>query len=403
MNNSFYEAAHKKYTYNWGIGNQPIPQQIMNNPTPPPVQPEPVMESVPQQQTQPETNNMPPFNPYAQYKRQYYEQMGNYASQQLMPQQLPQQQFMNNNPYYYQQPMFQQQYYNPDYVDEYRYNNPQIRNQVFINAYNSGQLKMSDFVMCTDPATMYYANNQPQQQYYPTDAWGYQMNGYQNYMQQQQLMQQRYQEQLKVMEIGYRVASRCTGNTVPFEELYTKRVEYQQKMQTYKYQLAMKDAEYKQLDAIIERCDTSLRKGYVSPLRKAVFAHMSTIYEARHKDVPEDYGLNEFLNEGVAKTIIFNQMKMDQKHRERELFRLYDDASCRHAISQLSPGYDPISGLSAKGFKINKHDIDITLDPSIEQREYSKRRQAFIDSIMKDNRDNLKSVDEALARRAQNG
>lgn len=361
-----------EYKYTWEVGPQPTSQQFMNTPT-----------STIQ-------------NPYSQYKRQYYENMGNYASQQLMPQQ-PQYQY-NPNPYYYQQ----SPYYNNYYGGDYRYENSQIRNQVFANAYNNGQMKLSEFVSYTDPQEI-YAYNQPVHQQYPMDAWGYQMNSYQSYIQQQQQAQQMYEQQLEVIKLGYKVAARATGNTVPFDEFYNKTLEYNQKMQTYRHQVAMKEMEYQHLDSIIERCDRSDRKGYISPGKQAIIDHMNKVYAARHEGIPDDYGLNEFLNEGIGTQIAFNTMKLEQKKRERELFRLFDDMSCRNAISHLSPAYDPISGLSVKGFKINKSDIDITLDPAIEQREYSKRRQAFIDSIMKDKRDNLASMDEALARRMQNG
>ena len=335
--------------------------------------------------------NIQTNNPYSQYKRQYYENMGNYASQQIMPQ--PQQ--YNNINYY--QPQYSNMYY-----QDYRYESPQIKNQVFSNAYNNGQMKFSEFVSYTDPQEIYYAQQQPLQQY-PVDAWGYQMGSYQSYIQQQQEAQKIYEQQLEVIKIGYKVAARALGNTIPFDEFYNKTVEYNQKMQMSRYQLAVKDAQYQQLDAIIERCNTSRRKGYISPAKQAIIDHMNEVYNARHQGVPDSYTLDQFLNEGIGTKIIFNTMKMEEKKRSRELFRLFDDMSCKNAISHLSPAYDPISGLSAKGFKINKNDIDITLDPAIEQREYSKRRQAFIDSIMKDKRDNLASMDEALARRLQNG
>ena len=135
--------------------------------------------------------------------------------------------------------------------------------------------------------------------------------------------------------------------------------------------------------------DRSDEKGYISPVKRRILAHQEKVYNRRHKNIPENYTLEEFTNGGIYTQMMFNDMKYEEKERMKNLVMLYDDPSTRQMINMASPLYDPFKGYCPRGFMLNKNELTITVPPEIMAERYGERRKIFLDSTRKNYDQNI--------------
>lgn len=207
-------------------------------------------------------------------------------------------------------------------------------------------------------------------------AYSYQQNA-EYYQHQQEL----YNNNAEAFSIATRVVNRFFGID---EKETVRRAEYQQK---YEESLQRRLQE----EAIVEMQNTAFadamkksfysdQKGYMSPEKKKIIEHYNKVWERRHKHIPEDYTMYDLQYNGLYAEIIFDDMRYYEKERMKNLVMLYDDMATRNVIAGTSPFYNPFTGTSMRGFKINKNEITITVPPEIAAERYKERREIFLDS-----------------------
>ena len=113
------------------------------------------------------------------------------------------------------------------------------------------------------------------------------------------------------------------------------------------------------------------------------------LYERRTKPYPDSYGVDEFFNKGIMTNQIIDNMAHDAEIRERRVDILFDQQKCRELFGNMFPSYDPITGTSCAPVSMNVSDIEITLPENLKRERYLQRRQAFENTIFRDNRSNV--------------
>lgn len=342
---------------NGGVGYQPTPPSFKYN------------GELPIQTMQP--NLYDPYN-----NQQYYSQMGQYASQQL------------------QQPVYNQyngytnynnSLYNQNYID-------QTKSQVYDEAYKSGQMTLSEYC--------YYNNGGIQF----TGADGNQINLNQGndwyssatqLMQRQQEAQQQYQKEYNIQMENWKLLCSINNKFLGIEEEEAvdleQKILYQQKWEAYRYEKAVEEYQQDCLVNFIKSLPNSTQKGYMSPIKEQLVNNWNKFYHQVNDKYPENYGLEEYFNQGILMNQMIDDMEDDAKRREKQLDRLYDKQQFRDYMHQLHPEYDPVTGTSIGARRLGIDDIEVSLPPHLAQQDYVQKRQKFLDTIFRDNRLNIQT------------
>ena len=132
-------------------------------------------------------------------------------------------------------------------------------------------------------------------------------------------------------------------------------------------------------------------KGYLSPRKEEAWRQFNTVWEDRHKNIPNNYTFKDFMENGVYGDIIMNDMQYEMDRRKHNLVRMYDEIFVKNNINQLSPFYDPIGDYSLKGFKINKNELEIEVPPELVKQDYQNRKNKFFNTVFNNKTDNIPS------------
>ena len=293
----------------------------------------------------------------------YYSNLGQYAMQQ-----------MNAQPYTYNTYVG---YNQPQYFD---YN--QQKDRVFEDAYRNGSMPLSQYLSYSSSPFKYVDNNGRYTAVNNnSDDW---FIGIVNQKKAQQENERRYLENLNQQMTVWNML--CTVNNRFFgipdrdetgQTMFERKVLYDQAMQAYLYQVQQIDQEQEKFENFTKTLVRSTDKKYVSPLKNAY-------YHIRNDKYPESYGIDEYLNKGILTNQIFDNMILDAKVREVELFYQYNQNDFRQSMHMMHPNYDPLSGASSA--RLSLDDMEVTLPPQISQNEYFERKNKFINAIMNNNR-----------------
>ena len=331
------------------------------------------------------------YNNYANNQYNYYQQLGQQSSQQLMQAQ------QIANPYYQQQP----QYYNNGYVQNYNPYNPYASTyyqqqqpqtdylQLYQAAYNSGQIGLSSFCYGTNGHLSYIdteGHSVDINQTNPYDEWyGGAIYQVQKEQLQQQQQLQKMQEQRDAWLIVKGVFDRYNG--IDDEQIQRNREEevkkelYYQKWQKYVYETNQLDYQNDCIVNFVSSCPNSLQKGYMNPTKQAYVNRWNNCYNQKVEKYGEHYTLNDFLNNGIATEIMFDILDDESREREKQRIFSIDRNAMLAEIQKSNPGVNIGIPQQAMANRLNIDDMEIHVPPSLNSQEYIQRRNAFMNSI----------------------
>lgn len=316
---------------------------------------------------------------------QYYSNMGQFASQQMQYYQNPQ---SYTNGYVGSYNPYQYGYYNQGYTQ-------QQRADIYREAYNNGQMPLSDFCGFNNGQQLsFVGTNGRQYTYTGTDDWYSSATDYYRRQQEYQRQQQEfYNQQMDAWNICRRINNKFNGvDSDEAQANLDEWIQYQQKWEAHRQQAAREEWENDCLVNFVRSLPNSTQKDYVSPIKESYVNHWNNYYHQRNDKYPNSYGVDEFFNKGVFANQILDDMEDDMHRREKELNRLYDQQQFRQYMHQKHPDYDPNTGVSLKGARrLSVDDIEVQLPPNLSSKEYQDRRQRFFETIMRDNRMNLQT------------
>lgn len=305
------------------------------------------------------------YMPQPQQNYNYYSSLGQYALNQV-----------NANPYAYNSYTG----YNQPYYFDYN----QQRGPVFEEAYKNGAMPLSQYLSFNnDVMSKNYVGNDGRYATFGQDDW---YANAVNISRRQQEMQRQYMEQMQVQMDNWNMMCSLNDrfNGVEADEtgqtIFEQKVLYDQAMQAYLYQVQQIDQAQDNFTNFTKTLHKSTDKKYVTPLKMELITNWNNYYHARNDRYPKEYGVDEFFNQGILTNQIFDDMILDAKVRERELFYQYSKQDFRQSIHQMYPHYDPISGTSSVRLSID--DMEVSLPPQISQSEYYRRKEQFMRSIM---------------------
>lgn len=270
--------------------------------------------------------------------------------------------------------------------------------------YNEGKITLAEYTSCanggmehiTDSGYHAYADSG----YYYNQAAAQQNNmnpfGWGGYYGNRQMMMQQYEEQQKHIQnqmenaaLAQRVADRFNGITEQdrinaqkeYAEQYNKQAKLQRDLAVRQYNDAMYDNMINAFRQHVESGKRSDQKGYISPLKQAVLDHVDKTYDQRHKHVSENMSFEEFMIGGGYADIYFADMKYKNRKEMEKVTNIYDDFVCRTAIHESALFYDPRTGMSQKGLRLNNNEIELSMPPEMMAQKYGERRQRFFTRI----------------------
>lgn len=219
------------------------------------------------------------------------------------------------------------------------------------------------------------------QQYQPSPIYSPYGYSYQQNMQYYQHQQELYTNNAEAFSIAARVVNRFFGiNEAESARIAEHQQKYEESLQRRLQEEAIVEMQNTAFADAMKKSFYSDQKGYMSPEKKKIIEHYNKVWERRHKHIPEDYTMYDLQYNGLYAEIIFDDMRYYEKERMKNLVMLYDDMTTRNTIAGASPFYNPFTGTSMRGFKINKNEITITVPPEIAAERYKERREIFLDS-----------------------
>lgn len=295
--------------------------------------------------------------------------------------------------YYGTEPVIKYDYWgNP--IGEYTYSEIKERNAPIYNQlYMNGVMNLSDYCSMNNGGISFTGIDGK------TVRVGYDNGWYAGYnrIQQQKAMyeeqQKLYNENLQAWQMCANVARKCLEGEGMVQEAaelnLAAQQEHQQKLHKYHTDILSFDNWYDNMCAYVNTWNRSDKPGYVSPLVEKYVYNWNKLYDRRTKNYPEHYGVDEYFNKGIMTNQIIDDMAHDAELRERRVDLLFDQNKCRELFGQMFPSYDPVTGTSCAPVSMNVSDIEITLPENLKRERYLQRRQAFENTIFKDNTANI--------------
>lgn len=302
----------------------------------------------------------------------------------------------NNAQYYGTEPVIKYDYWgNP--VGEYTYYEIKERNAPIYNQlYNNGVMNLSDYCSMNNGGISFTGVDGKTVRVGYDNGW---YAGYDRIQQQKALYEQQqklYNDNLQSWQICMNVNKKYLRDEGLEDEaakidLETSQQyqEYQQKIYKYHTDIINYDRWYDEMCAYVNTWQRSDKPGYVSPLVEKYIYNWNKLYDRRTKNYPEHYGVDEYFNKGIMTSQIIDDMAHDAELRERRVDLLFDQNKCRELFGQMFPSYDPVTGTSCAPISMNVSDIEITLPENLKRERYLQRRQAFENTIFKDNTANI--------------
>ena len=286
------------------------------------------------------------------------------------------QQFQYQNDWRYQYYGTNQSYYNSygSYYGNWYNQNPLKHTEPgFYNPYNSEEL-INNF-------NQNKPFNIPSQTIYDTN---YQ---YFSVAQQQRAIQEANQNHMKTYEMLCDLVYRNNGYSK--EEIQQKRDEQLQE-QNRKYQHWCEYNREAQVCMFIQQLAAQAPDPttYEAPARRRYIEE----WNKKHDEWVEKFGnptLQEFFNEGVAENMTMQYIIDDAVRRSKQLNRLYDRQAFRNYLASQHPGYNPQTGLSQYAgqsqvkIPLTIDDMEIRLPDHIKNTDEFKRKERFINEVMK--------------------
>ena len=239
----------------------------------------------------------------------------------------------------------------------------------------------------------------------PYSGWGAVSFGYNNqeYIQRQKAAQEAaYQNQL-AFEVARSINNKYFGiSEQEAAKAQIAKEQYESSLNERRRQEAEIEMTYDMFAEQFKGAIYSDQKGYLSPRKEQAWRQFNTVWQQRHKNVPENYTFKDFMENGVYADIIFDDMQYEMDRRRHNLVRMYDDIFVKNSISQLSPFYDPVGDYSLKGCKMNKNELEIEVPPQLIQQDYQNRKNKFFSSVFNNKVDNLPSDMQYLSERYSN-
>lgn len=237
-------------------------------------------------------------------------------------------------------------------------------------------------------------------------GWGGVSFGFNNqeYIQRQIEAQEAAEQNRLAFEICCRINNNYFGITEQeAEENHTKRVAYEMSLNERKRQEAEIEYTYDMFAEQFKGAVYSDQKGYMSPAKEQAYRQFNAVWAQRHKNIPENYSFDDFMNHGVYADIIFDDMQYAMDRHRHNLVRMYDEIFVKNSINALAPFYNPNDGgYSYKGCKINKNELEIEVPPALIKQDYQNRREQFFNTVYNNRTDNLPADEEYLRKRYSN-
>lgn len=269
---------------------------------------------------------------------------------------------------------------------------------IYTNLYNSGAMSLSEYCSFNNGGISYTGVDGKTVRVGFNDNW---YSGYDRIQQQKMMFQEQqkiYSEQMDAWKICMNVHSKFLkdegrDNEAEFVKM-EQSLEYQKKLnklQEYHYKILQYDAMYDNMCSYMKTWKRSDELGskYVSPIKEKYVDNWNKLYERRNSQYPDNYGVDEFFNQGIMECQIIDDMAYDAELREKRVDRLFDQQRCRELFGTMFPSYDPITGTSCAPVSMNVSDIEITLPDNLKRERYLQKRKAFEDTIFRDNRSNV--------------
>lgn len=345
----------------------------------------------PQQQAYQQPTYQQNFNPYVQQTDPYAElaahygypnpndreaicEQGRKAEAMLQAAMYPQQ---NNNGWNQHSTDPFPDYSNPKDIEETHFY------ETVAKMYNEGKVSKGTFAAVANAGIEHITDSGAT--VYAYKPFGFGSYGYYNpqqYYEQQQKEQELYNNNLAAFAIAAKVVNKFYGKSD--EEIQQEQqIQYEQQVTLYNRQMnqLMYETDYNMFVAQIKSGITSDSKDYVSPLKAKICEHYDKVWNEREKVASHDMSFDEFMNGGGYAKIVFGDIKYENKKQMDKLVNLYDDVMSRNIIHQYSPFYDPVTGTSMKGVRINKNEIEISLPPELLKERYNERKEVFFNEI----------------------
>ena len=288
---------------------------------------------------------------------------------------------IQNQAYYNNTPSWEQNnygYYNNPIADQEQHEYNTMKQMYLDGAIGIGQyaaMANGGIEHTTPNNTVVFQQCQPSPIYTPY-GYAYQQNA-EYYQHQQEL----YNNNAEAFSIASRVVNRFFGINEKEAALRAEhKKKYEESLQRRLQEEAIVEMQNTAFADAMKKSFYSDQKGYISPEKKKIIEHYNKVWERRHKHIPEDYTMYDLQYNGLYAEIIFDDMRYYEKERMKNLVMLYDDTATRNIIAGASPFYNPFTGTSMRGFKINKNEITITVPPEIVAERYKERREIFLDS-----------------------
>lgn len=280
-------------------------------------------------------------------------------------------------------------------IGEYSYNEIKEYNAPIYNQlYNSGIMNLSDYCSINNGGISFVGVDGKIVKVGCNDGW---YTGYDR-IQQQKLVweeqQKLYNDNLQAWQICVSINKKFLKDEGMDDEL--RKLEQSetseqnmQKLQQYHYNILQYDKWYDDMCAYVNTWQRSDTPGYITPYVQKYIHDWNKLYDRRTKSYPDSYGADEFFNNGIMMNQIIDDMAHDSELRERRVDLLFSQQKCRELFGNLFPSYDPITGTSCAPVSMNVSDIEITLPENLKRERYLQRRQAFENTIFRDNRSNI--------------
>lgn len=331
-----------------------------------------------------------PYNPYAYTNQDVIANEGRKAKEMLQSAMNPQNNQINENV-----PMIK---YDPwgRPIGEYSYSEIKERNAPIYNQlYKSGAMPLSEYCSFNNGGISFTGVDGKTVRVGCNDWYA----GYDRIQQQKMIWEEQqklYNENLQSWKICIEVNKKFLKDEGMDEEARRIEVEqseqyreYTYKLQQYHYSILQFDNWYDNMCAFVNTWKRSDKPGYVTPYVEKYITDWNKLYERRTKPYPDSYGVDEFFNKGIMTNQIIDNMAHDAEIRERRVDILFDQQKCRELFGNMFPSYDPITGTSCAPVSMNVSDIEITLPENLKRERYLQRRQAFENTIFRDNRSNV--------------
>lgn len=279
-------------------------------------------------------------------------------------------------------------------IGEYSYQEIKEMNApIYNHLYRTGAMSLSDYCSLNNGGISFIGVDGKTVRVGASDNW---FVGSERIQRQKQMMaeQQRlYEEQMDTWNVCMDLNKKYLmeeGRTDELNRINTEQSvqyqEYMQKLQKYHYDIIQYDNWYDNMCRYVDTWQRSDQPGYVTPLNEKYINDWNKLYERRTKDYPKSYGVDEFFNQGIMECQIIDDMAHDAEIEERKVDILYSRERFRQDLHMRVPAYDPVTGTAAIPVSMNVSDIEITLPEHLKRERYIKRRQAFENTIFRDNR-----------------